>query len=364
MALFQSPEVVVAAPFPARSNNSTFTSQVTRLPTFFTNAPPEDYSPKALAGALRQKLTADEMSLVINPLEGTPQMGNWAREMTAGGTNDLEKARVLFVALLGHLPDEPPRAHRTRPAQEAFSAWNTPRSWFSCQELTYLYVALARAAGLKAHCVWVLENCYGRKDAHSCAAVFLNGDALLADLTYEWFGAPHKRFAVLDDAQTAGIHLASFGDLKSCQVACKLAPSLAFVRGGVFHGLAVEGRWEEAREELAAMTRLDPEAPETLESAAGLAYHEGKLDEEVRLLRQAIVMAPHTAPLHLMLGSAYARQGKLSEARAAFEDALRYPMDEKRAEAAKQSLDWIKDQTEHAGAGGEQQPLPEPRSNK
>jgi len=353
-----------APSYPIATNSQGLAQERTRLPTFFTNAPPREYSAEALAAALRQKLTLKEMALVVNPLATTTQMEDAAQEMTAGATKDLEKASKLFARLLRRLPDEPPRAHRTRTAQEVFSAWNKPGACFSCMELTYLYVALARATGMKAHCVWVEENCEGRKDAHSCAAVFLSGKSLLADLTYEWFGAPHKRFVVLDDVQTAGVQLASFGNLQSCQAACKLAPDLIFVRGGVFHGLAVEGRWQEARAQLAVMMRLAPDAPETLESRAGLAFHERKLDEEIQLLCRAIEMAPHTGPLHAMLGSAYVQQGKLREARAAFEKALRYPMDEERAEMSKQTLAWIKDQTEHAEAGRQQHSSSKPSSDE
>lgn len=312
-------------------------------PVFFTNPQPQDYSTQALTGTLRRKLTSEEMSLVVNPLVSTPEMREWACELTVAATNDLEKAKALYAGILGRTPTQPDGSNDNRTAQQVFSAWDTPATSFSCEELAYLYVALARAAGLKAYCVSVDQQCDGTKDLHGCAAVFADRKCLLVDPAYRWFGAPHKKFVVLDDLQTAAVYLCAMGNLKSCQVACKLAPQLIFVRGGVFQGLVSEGRWKEAAEEAVVIMRLDPDAPLTLYARAALACHEGKLDETIELLHRAIAMAPHTAPLYIALGGVYMDQGKLTEARQAYQDALRYPVDEHRAEHARAAIGHIND---------------------
>ena len=183
-------------------------------PAFFTNPPPQDYTTEGLAEVLRENLPADDLALVVNPLAASPEIGNWARQLTLRATNDLQKARTLYGALLGRLPTQPPRANYVRTAQEVFSAWKTPGTCFSCLEFSYLYVAVARAAGLKAYWVSVEEDCVGRKDSHACAAVFVGGKWLLIDLPYECFGAPRRRFVVMDDLQAAAVYLCAMGNLR------------------------------------------------------------------------------------------------------------------------------------------------------
>ena len=41
---------------------------------FFNLVQPKNYSPEAFTNALRQRLTPEEASLVVNPLEGNPTM--------------------------------------------------------------------------------------------------------------------------------------------------------------------------------------------------------------------------------------------------------------------------------------------------
>ena len=62
-------------------------------------------------------------------------------------------------------------------------------------------MALARAVGVKAFYVHLEEDYSGEIVYHDCAAVFVGGKALLVDPAYQWFGAPHKQYVVLDDLQ-------------------------------------------------------------------------------------------------------------------------------------------------------------------
>ena len=144
-----------------------------------------------------------EYKLVINPLASTPAMDRWAQELTRGATNDLDRARKIFDALARHLDTG---EAGTRTAQEVFAAWNDPAQSFCCQEYAKLYIALARAVGVKAFYVHLEKDYSGDIVYHDCAAVFIGDKALLVDPAYQWFGAPHKEYVVLDDVQAIAHH--------------------------------------------------------------------------------------------------------------------------------------------------------------
>ena len=306
-------------------------------PVFFARARPKDYTEETLAEALRQKLTPEEASQAVNPLSSTPGMETWAVELTDRATNDLQKAKVLCDALASHPYDKAFRFPGLGTAKEVFAAWNTPGASFRCQELAYLYVALARAVGLRAYFVSVEQQCDGGRDLHHCAAVFLAGQALLSDPAF-WFGVPHKSFTLLDDVQAVATHSSGLGDVKASQIAWKLAPNLYIVHLNRLSGLANEGRWAEAQDEVAIMMRLDPEGAMTYYARAVIAWHQRRPEQAIDLVHKAIELAPERDALHVWLGDIYARQGKLSEARKAYENALRCPSSEERAQEVRQAI--------------------------
>jgi len=204
------------------TDSQVFTNITT--PVFFSRARPLDYAEQAFTRELREKLAPDEASLVINPLASTPEMDRWAKELTAAATNDLQKAKVLFDVLVTHLSTTPVQFTQPPTARQVFEAWNTSDPSFGCQDLAFLYVALARAAGINAYHVAVEEDCRGMNVLHGCAAVFIGGRALLVDPAYSSFGISHKRFKVLSDVQTEAVYLSGKQNLQMCRIASKLAP--------------------------------------------------------------------------------------------------------------------------------------------
>jgi hypothetical protein len=107
-------------------------------PFFFTNAPPRDYTEATWTDTLRQKLTPEEVALVVNPLTSTSEMKTRARELTVGATNDLQKARMLYDALAGRATEKPARFQEPPTARQVFAAWNVPGASFHCQEFSFL----------------------------------------------------------------------------------------------------------------------------------------------------------------------------------------------------------------------------------
>jgi tetratricopeptide (TPR) repeat protein len=307
-------------------------------PVFFTAACPKDYTERDLSRALRRRLAPEEVSLVVNPLASTPEMNNWARELTAKATNDLQKAQFLYQALVIRVSAQPADFPHPPTAQEVFAAWNKPGAAFGCQDLAFLYVALARGAGLKSYHTFVAQDFRGIRLLHGCAAVFIGGKALLVDPSYSTFGIAHKKFTVLDDLQTAALYLTGLRDLKRWEIAAKLAPDLSIAQAGLVEMLAQDGRWKEAEAATRELARLDPQGPATFCARARMAEHAGRPDEAITLLREAAKLAPETPMVHSSLAMLYQQQSKWAEAREAFENALRYAVFERSAQAARAAI--------------------------
>ena len=125
---------------------------------------PEPYTEQSLANFLKSKLTPEEIASVRNPLASTPEMKGWARKITAGTTNELQKAKLLFDELVRRV--NPPGPGDNRTAQEVFAAWDSPRGSFSCEEYANYYVSLARAVGLEAISGVVVKQYSGTTPRH------------------------------------------------------------------------------------------------------------------------------------------------------------------------------------------------------
>ncbi len=121
-------------------------------------SPPTVYTRQSLEATLRKRLSPAEYKQVINPLASTPAMDRWAEELTRGATNDLDRAKRIFDALARHLDTG---ESGTRTAQEVFAAWNDRAQSFCCQEYAKLYIALARAVGIRAFYVHLEKDYWG-----------------------------------------------------------------------------------------------------------------------------------------------------------------------------------------------------------
>ena len=240
---------------------------------------PTIYTPQSLDAALRQRLTPAECKLAVNPLASTPAMDRWAQELTRGATNDLDKARKMFNALARHLDTG---ESGTRTAQEVFAAWNDPAQSFSCQEYAKLYIALARALGLKAFYVHLEKDYSGEIVYHDCAAVFIGEKALLVDPAYQWFGAPHKEYMVLDDVQAIAHHFYQASgkgtQVARCRLAAKLYPDTAWGQLHLAGALIKANEFSEAGKALRKAQQLEPGRWDGYTYQGFLAVKTGDLD--------------------------------------------------------------------------------------
>jgi tetratricopeptide (TPR) repeat protein len=305
-----------------------------RLPeTGVAGRMPKEYTEIEFARALSKKLTPDEVNLAVNPLTITPEIKHWAFTLTSSVSNDTARAKLLFEALVDHLQkSEPPTIGAVRTAREVFAAWETPGTSLYCKDYALLYVALARAVGIKAYDVYVTEEVDGQSGPHDCAAVVLEGKVVLVDPTWSLFGAKHKNFTLLDDVQATGLYMSQLPDFKSSEIGCKLAPTLGLVQLNLFEKLANNNRVREAAAVMSDVKRLitnDATTGNYVE--AKVALLQGNPDLAVLLLSNAIGVSPNEATYHTCLAEAFAQQGRIAEATKEFQRALQCPVTDNEA---------------------------------
>lgn len=107
----------------------------------------------------------------------------------------------------------------------------------------------------------------------------------------------------------------------------KLTPEWDWSRDYLIGVLMGTDQWKLAQEMIAAYPE-DTDERTYLYFKARLAAHENRLDEAESLLLKVIMVNPESAEAHYALGTVYMQQDKLSDARASFREALRYPLGE------------------------------------
>jgi tetratricopeptide (TPR) repeat protein len=307
---------------------------------------PQYYTEQELAEALRQKLSDEELPLVVNPLACTREMKTWADELVLGATNELQKARLIFDALVqrGNANNAGGMPSRTMTAQEVFAGWEDSEVSVDCQRLTFLYVALARAEGLRTYVANVEEAVDGSKSPHVCAAVYCGDRALLVDDAFGLFGVLHKRFTVIDDLHVIAGYLGrqtSIPNLIRNKIAVSLAPDLAIVEAGYLTALMESNMWSEAQSRLPILARLDTVGAMANTIQAQLAIHSGDLKQAAGCLSKAIDADPKDFIPRFLLGDVYASQGRLHEALESYQKAMLCPHTESQAKAARRNIQAI-----------------------
>ncbi len=296
--------------------------------------------------AIKKLLSPEESALAINPLALEPAAENWALELTAKGTNDLEKAKALFHELVRHINlGDPQQGART--AIETFHAWHDERAVFSCQEYAYLFVPLARKAGLKAYCVRVELDYRGRPVPHMCAGLLIDGKALLVDPSYHWFGAPHKKFQFLTDVQVIGFHLSQAKDLARKRVAVKLFPNSSMVHVNLALALEQANDRAGARRELDVAAKFGTDKWLICYAKALVATDEDDWPEVVKLLNECLSYNPEFPKANFWLGAGLLQQKEYVKARTAFRAYLEKEDNSELAEKARREIARINSLLEH-----------------
>lgn len=293
------------------------------VPRYIAVAEPKSFSDQEIAHFLNSKLSPDECRLTWKPLRCNTNMAKWASELVTGATNDEEKARLLFQGL-EHRSHLMVYGHSDRSAEQVFNDWTNSEKGLLCQDYALLYVALARAVGLKAYCVAVYQDCDGANTYHACAGVVLGQKAVLIDPIYEWFGVPHKQYQFQNDVQALAIVLSQSEDLERRMIAVKLYPEWPPGYFSAALKLAYNGDISEARRMLEGGLKLDSKSWLALYAQAGIEIEEKNWKAVVEHAQLCLVFHPKTfvmAP-HYLLAMGLYNQGDLEGARKALRDYL------------------------------------------
>jgi len=264
-------------------------------------------------------LTDKEYKLVKYPLRASARMDQWAEQAVGGLENRLEKAKHLFNVLTRgiRLRNQVSFSHLQTPctAEKAFQLWSDPAETLTCQEFTFLYVALARSAGLDAYYVLVRKDHQGRLTHHACAGINLEGKAIMIDPAFLTFGINHQEYKFLDDVQTTGIFLSHFESREASAIGTKLAPELPEGFFGRAARLAESGDFEEAERALNAGLHLDPEGWAGYFIKGLLAWYKNDWQVVGKNMSRCTRLNPDYNAAHFALATALHRQGDLANAR-------------------------------------------------
>jgi ankyrin repeat protein len=312
----------------------------TLTPAFVEARIPRAFTEETLHRELQERLTPAELEMAVNPIAGNPGISRWALQLTAGITNDVDKARAIFNGLIQRIQQD--GGHGKRTAREVYAAWSDPDQTFSCQEFAKLYLALGRAVGLKVFYVHLGRDYRGKLVFHDCAIVFVEGKALLVDPTYEWFGVPHQEFTVLNDVQAVAHQLFQHGPLEysvaKCRVAVKLHPDFAWGQIGLAGALAGEDLLEEAMKTLENAERLEPGRWDAYRLRGYMAVMAEDWNAALEHLNKALELNPENAQIHYLLGKVLTGQDREEEARESYRACLRYGPEEHVADQARRAI--------------------------
>ncbi|MCP4450200.1 MAG: tetratricopeptide repeat protein, partial [Planctomycetes bacterium] len=318
--------------------------KATLTPTFIEAQMPKVYTEQTLQAALREKLTKEELQMVINPVASSPEIGRWARQLTRGAGSEFDKAKAIFDGLMQRI--QPGAGFGSRTAQEVCAAWKDPNESFNCQQYTHLYLALAREVGVKAFLVNVVRDYQGKLVFHVCAIVFVEGKALLVDSTYHWFGVAHQEFVVFDDVQMVAVYLSQITSqftpseqlVSRCRLAVKLSPDSSYTQVRLAETLWEADRREEAKEALEAAARLEPGSWYIFRMEGRMAVDDEDWESAVTHLQKALELNPDDAGSHFLLGATLSGQGKRAEALNEYRTCLRNGARDSTADRARRAI--------------------------
>jgi tetratricopeptide (TPR) repeat protein len=150
----------------------------------------------------------------------------------------------------------------------------------------------------------------------------------LVDPAYQWFGAPHKQYVVLDDLQAIAHQYyqpsPKGGEVARCRLAAKLHPDTAWGQLHLVGALISAKELLEAGKALKIAEQLEPGRWDSHAYRGLLAVAGGGLESAVADLRKSLELNPKYGRTHFVLAWVLAKQGKLEEARDEYRLAILY----------------------------------------
>ncbi|MBU4284224.1 MAG: transglutaminase-like domain-containing protein [Nanoarchaeota archaeon] len=136
---------------------------------------------------------------VENPFIINSELVKIIKDYTANIKNDEEKAKRIFNWIRHNIKYDNLRKDK---------GYQNSRETLEhrlgiCGEMAFLYITMARAAGLKSKYVSVKIDCDNKKVNHGCAVVYIGNKSILVDPAYHKFNVHHKRYEVVNDNDVA-----------------------------------------------------------------------------------------------------------------------------------------------------------------
>jgi len=121
-----------------------------------------------------------------------------------------QRPRIIFDYLVERIGYGKDRRAADRDYVAGIEVWENKQG--ICGEMAYLYISMARFAGLSANYVSVKVDCHGRQVNHACALVNTSATSahfwqlkaptsypLLVDIAYKQFDVMHKEWQPISD---------------------------------------------------------------------------------------------------------------------------------------------------------------------
>lgn len=134
----------------------------------------------------------EKLCLHRKPYDVTRGMVDTVWNVLEGRGSDDYKARLLLCWIMNRT-----KYNKDVPYTSASETFRLRKG--KCVDLSILYAAMAKIAGLDAGFVMVDRDKDDRKVSHACSYVYLDGKLVLVDPAYKKFNLNHTEFVVLDN---------------------------------------------------------------------------------------------------------------------------------------------------------------------
>jgi tetratricopeptide (TPR) repeat protein len=297
---------------------------------------PPFLSTSDLTAEISQRLAGTPAVPLVYPFAGSHEITNWARQVIGSTTEDEAKARLLFDALCRSATKRESRSRRT--ATQTLKAMSAGDTDISCQDYTFLYMALARAVGLNAFYVLVDKDYSGEVVSHACVGFPAGNMALLADVSYRWFGVAHKSYEFEDDIRVVAAYMAQSGNTQDEQTALRLCSGWAVPHFWVAIMRMERNQPEEARAALKVGLKLDSTTWLSSYAQALMADYDQNWDGMITELHRCLRLNPEWSRARYYLAGALAKTGDFKGARAEYSAFLATEADAELAVRAREMI--------------------------
>jgi hypothetical protein len=132
---------------------------------------------------------------IENPFIINSELVKIIKDYTADIKNDEEKSKRIFSWIHQNIDyDNLRNNNRYQNSKETLE-----RKLGICGEMAFLYITMARAAGLRSKYVSVKVDCDNKKVNHGCAVVYIQNNPILVDPAYNKFDIHHRKYKILND---------------------------------------------------------------------------------------------------------------------------------------------------------------------